>query len=776
MLQKLRNPRQWYLALPLLLCFAATTNAIADDQRVIIKCKGSCDTAVAAVLELGGQLNYQYKYVNAIAVSVPSDKRGDVIGIAGADEIYKDLMVGDPAPVDAVSVAAGQDVQVLDAVAFAGLMEDTPADYLFNNDLIGASTLHAGGNFGDGVIVGIIDTGTANQSAFDRSGCPTPGPSVIGGETFIGSAGPSEPSATSFANGAHGTWVGTTIAANAGFLFSSIGTLAQSVAIHAPGSAIVLDPPNDFLTVIPMVGVAPCAQIYALKTFLSSGGGAPTSDIVAAMERAIELKENYNAGVPSVSVSGSGDPEDPFVYDSLNIEVVNMSLGGPTLFAGNDLDDVLTEKMLEVGITVVNSAGNEGHAAMTGGSAGTGRGSITVAAASTAAHERIFHDVFTFGVPGLGSLYRPFGGTQTATFSSRGPSADGRISTNITSNGFAVFAQNAAGGLNLVSGTSFSAPTVAGAAALLHAAEPDASAVGVRNALVSGADITVLADNSGPFEQGNGFLDIPAALDVLQNGVGDAIDSGTESASVKGNIASVGVPSITLGRKGYATAVNDLLPGQVAHFFVDVKKGTDAMLITLDDIAPELPPAEQNAFFGDDIYLKVQDAVTSDEATLVESFVSPPGNAFLVENPQEGILRVAVMGDWTNAGRISTGVRIQEARNPSEKKTAHDKVAQGALDLEEFSVPAGTSELVIELRWNNNWGKYPTDDLDLILITPSNALNFDGATLDSPERVVIENPEAGDWTAAVQGFTVWGVHGSSQSHWELRVTADGRSL
>ena len=630
MLQNLRNPRQWYLLLPLLLCFAATTNAIADDQRVIIKCKGPCDTAVAAVLELGGQLNYQYKYLNAIAVSVPLDKRGDVIGIAGAAEIYKDLMVGDPAPVDVVSVAAGQDVQVLDSVAFAGLMEDTPADYLFNNDIIGASTLHNGGNFGDGVIVGIIDTGTANQTAFDRSGCPTPGPSVIGGETFIGSAGPSEPSATSFANGPHGTWVGTTIAANAGFLFSSAGTLAQSVAIHAPGSAFPFDPIPG-ATVIPMVGVAPCAQIYALKTFPSSGGGAPTSDIVAAMERAIELKENYNGGAPSVPVSGIGDPEDPFVYDSLNIEVVNMSLGGPTLFAGNDLDDVLTEKMLEVGITVVNSAGNEGHAAMTGGSAGTGRGSITVAAASTAAHERILRDVQFF--LGAGSLYRPFNGIQTATFSSRGPSADGRVSTNITSNGFAMYVQSAAGAINLVSGTSFSAPTVAGAAALLHAAEASASAVGVRNALIAGADVSVLADNSGPFEQGNGFLDIPAALDVLQNGVGDDIDSGTESASVKGNIASVGVPSITLGQKGYATTVNDLLPGQVSHFFVDVKKGTDALLITLDDISPELPPADQNAFFGDDIYLKVQDAVTSDEATLVESFVLPPGNVLSCRKP-----------------------------------------------------------------------------------------------------------------------------------------------
>ena len=47
-----------------------------------------------------------------------------------------------------------------------------------------------------------------------------------------------------------------------------------------------------------------------------------------------------------------------------------MSLGGPTLFAGRDIEDQLTLAMLEVGITIVASAGNDGFAAMTGGSPG----------------------------------------------------------------------------------------------------------------------------------------------------------------------------------------------------------------------------------------------------------------------------------------------------------------------------------------------------------------------------------------------------------------------
>ncbi len=71
--------------------------------------------------------------------------------------------------------------------------------------------------------------------------------------------------------------------------------------------------------------------------------------------------------------------------------------------------------MLEIGIILVASAGNEGHAAMTGGSPGTGIGSLTSGAASTAAHEHILRDL-QYGL-GAGSLYRPTDHIQMATFS-----------------------------------------------------------------------------------------------------------------------------------------------------------------------------------------------------------------------------------------------------------------------------------------------------------------------------------------------------------------------
>ena len=57
--------------------------------------------------------------------------------------------------------------------------------------------------------------------------------------------------------------------------------------------------------------------------------------------------------------------------------------------------------LLDAGITVVTSAGNDGFAAMTGGSPGTGFGSLTIGASSTPVHERVLRDN-QFGV-GIGA-------------------------------------------------------------------------------------------------------------------------------------------------------------------------------------------------------------------------------------------------------------------------------------------------------------------------------------------------------------------------------------
>jgi hypothetical protein len=764
----------------------------------------------AAIRGLGGQVTHRYDNVDAMAVQVPQDKVTEVLALQGV-KAYRDNVVSLPkmgtgGPREKLTGFVSGETDGVRAVGLAGAGAVVPADYLFNNSLIGATALHAQGNLGDGVIVGIIDSGTANSPVV----AALPPGTVIGGESFV--PGATEPGPTSRANGAHGTWVGTVIAGNAAFVVPSVSAtstffprMVASLRAQAPGSVIeCATPPHNFAcdpatqAVIPVVGVAPGAKIYALKVFPAAVDSTSDAIVIAAMDRAITLKRNFNRGVPSTPVAGDGSEDNPYRYDSLNLKVVNMSLGGPTLFAGRDLEDELTRKMLREGITLVTSAGNDGFAAMTGGSPGTGIGSLTVGAASTAIHERVLRDV-QFGV-GIGELYRPFGPTQTAYFSSRGPTADGRYDPEMTANGFGTFAQGTCGGspsclagtalapFSIVSGTSFSSPIAAGAAALLRKGAPWASATLVRNALSKGANPGVLGDGSGKIDQGSGFLDVAKSLDLLWAGrVSDRLATGIASPSVRLNTALLGFPPAFFRNNKYTTRVKDLKPGQVAQIFLPVEDRTDEFTVTIKNLTRELPPEQQNALFGDDLLVQFADAPTSFLRDQFFDFVFAD-TTFVVPNPQSGTARLAIQGDWTNAGKISADVVVERKRSLQGFPTATGFLTEGEFKTVEFEVPAGVTTLTVETFWDRDWASYPTDDMDLYLFDPAGNLVTDvngfapGATLDSPERTSVAAPAAGTWTAMVVGFTV---HDIKQHNWRdrtwrsnflVRAKADGVRL
>jgi hypothetical protein len=779
----LRAP--WVLAALLL-----ASNAWAEKRDVIIQCAQSCDPVVASVRSLGGDVNIRYDNVAAIAASVPKEKLPDLAAMAGIKAVRKDVMIQVPRPVGSgqgkkgmgtVSLEQAAGVKALTAAQLSSLASSQPGDYAFNNAMIGASALHAGGNFGAGVIVAVIDTGTTNAPVV-----PSLSGTVIGGENFV-AADPVQ-SATSRNNGAHGTWVGTVIASHVAFEFSNGSRLVRSLKANGAGTFVgdCPNPPASAMCLVPMIGVAPSASIYALKVFDSRGGGAPESRVIAAMDRAITLKRNYSRGMSTAPVAGNGSEDNPYRYNALNIGVVNMSLGGPTLYAGRDLEDELTLQMVQAGITLAASAGNDGFAAMTGGGPGTGFGSLTVGAASTSTHERILRDV-QFGV-GFGPLFRPTTHVQTADFSSRGPTADGRFDPDVTANGVASFAQGSCQGvpeciagtayapINLVSGTSFSSPTAAGAAALLRKAYPAASAIQVRNALAASAIPNVLGDGSGKIDQGAGFLNLGAAASALAGGrVSGAIDRGQDpdegNGAVLQNIGRIGFGAVNFSNNRFTTRVSNLRPGQVAQFFVRSRLDTTRLVVRLRNITPEKPAAQQNQLFGDDIFLEVVDAPTSYAEFRVVEFVNSNAS-FTVDNPQTGLVRVAIQGDWTNAGRISADLEIEQQLDALPKQTAKGQVAQGSLTAVGIDIAAGTQQAVFELFWDMDWAAYPTNDVDLILMAPDGTLYFEGATLASPERVALDKPAAGRWTAYVSGFTVR----EDNDNFTLRVTADGKAL
>lgn len=156
-------------------------------------------------------------------------------------------------------------------------------------------------------------------------------------------------------------------------------------------------------------------------------------------------------------------------------DVINVSLGGP---AGDPLLEEAVEYADAAGALVVASAGNDG----------------TAAPNYPAAYPRVL---------AVGSTTRD--GVRRSSFSQYGAWVD------VAAPGESLLAAGVGGGLVSVSGTSFSAPLVAGGAAVVRASRPQASAQQVAAALRGTAAAT-------PAGFGRGLVDLSAAADVLAPG------------------------------------------------------------------------------------------------------------------------------------------------------------------------------------------------------------------------------------------------------------------
>ncbi len=148
--------------------------------------------------------------------------------------------------------------------------------------------------------------------------------------------------------------------------------------------------------------------------------------------------------------------------DSAGVDVINSSLGyyefndASFNYTYEDMDGQTTicvsgaEKAFSKGMLVVNSAGNEG--------ANTWKYIITPADGK---------NVLSIGAMAIDS-------TRTS-FSSYGPSYDGRVKPDITALGLQAAVQGTNGSIIHLNGTSFSAPIIAGFAACLWQAKPNIS-------------------------------------------------------------------------------------------------------------------------------------------------------------------------------------------------------------------------------------------------------------------------------------------------------------
>lgn len=203
-------------------------------------------------------------------------------------------------------------------------------------------------------------------------------------------------------------------------------------------------------------GVAPEASLYVAKVLRADGGGS-MSGVMAGIEWA--------------------------VLDQ-NVQIINLSLGGVGSCDGTDALSVMCdEAVTQAGVVVCVAAGNTGPDERTVGSPGCARRVITIGAMDDNGH--------------------------IARFSSRGPTADGRVKPDIVFPGVNIVAAQATGtrlgqvvaeGYVSASGTSMATPHASGVAALMLQTNPDLTAEQVKAKMLVGA----VSLGAPPNEQGVG--------------------------------------------------------------------------------------------------------------------------------------------------------------------------------------------------------------------------------------------------------------------------------
>lgn len=221
-----------------------------------------------------------------------------------------------------------------------------------------------------------------------------------------------------------------------------------------------------------LMGVAPGAALVVFKV-LGSDGSGEISDGIAAVDESITRKAQ------------------------LNIRVLNLSLAVNGSSNGRDAFSLACNRAVASGIVTVVAAGNDGPGRASIGSPSAAQSVITVGAGAD---------------PGELGFY-------VAGFSSRGPTADGRIKPDLWAPGVRIRAPQPGGGYSAFSGTSFAAPFVAGVAALMIDAKPSLNPGAVKAILMGTAARWAGGGNNSDFGAGRlqAYQAITRAAAIQQN-------------------------------------------------------------------------------------------------------------------------------------------------------------------------------------------------------------------------------------------------------------------
>jgi serine protease AprX len=459
------KPRILVLTVALLCLLALPSVVLAENEP-----GGKIDSSVQTVLEAtGGD--------DAIPVIIFSDgefsaARRSIKAVAPMGVDWEDMQI-----VDATAAfLTPQEIQELaGSDSVTEIVADNPVhgfDYRSTMDVtnltIGLGEVIApadGGPAGEGVTVAVLDSGVATNTDLASS-------RIVGWKDFVNN----QP--TPYDDAGHGTYVAGLIA----------GDGTASLPLENGGFATVQ-----------FRGIAPAADIVGIKVLDQVGQGR-TSTMIAGIAWAIAHKSEYN------------------------IRVLNISIGGnPVGSIRHDPIAMAVEAAWQRGITVVCAAGNEGGFG-SGGilSPGNDPFVITVGATDTQQTADVTDDVVasysSVGPTLFDEIAKPdlvAPGHRIISLRTQGSYIDTNFPANVIPlTDYAPTASLETSGTAVsnylkLSGTSTSAPIVAGAAALMIGAEPSLTPDDVKVRLMGTADPIAGASRN---QQGAGALDVDGAL------------------------------------------------------------------------------------------------------------------------------------------------------------------------------------------------------------------------------------------------------------------------
>ncbi len=220
------------------------------------------------------------------------------------------------------------------------------------------------------------------------------------------------------------------------------------------------------------VGTAPNASLYLFRTeYGPSENPREEAWWVEALERADSL------GVDVINTSLSYQE-----YDDSNYDHSYEDLDGQTAFASRGANIAF-----EKGMIMVSSAGNAGNGFGTVATPADAPGSLTIGAVNSSGNY--------------------------ASFSSRGPTVDGRIKPDVMAQGQGSAVITQGGNVDFSNGTSFSSPIIAGAVACLWESKPETKNVDLVQIIRETASIY----NNPTDQMGYGIANFRDAYNALHN-------------------------------------------------------------------------------------------------------------------------------------------------------------------------------------------------------------------------------------------------------------------